>query len=95
MMLAHFLAKNTTITTTGFFFLKIKNNIYALTQSFFFFFRIYVISRLRKLTQLDSSPVTPEEWRHASCLVSEEDELPLSSPNIPLSPFSPSQFQNF
>jgi len=37
-------------------------------------YRIYVCSRLRKLTQLDSSPVTPEEWRHSACLIPGEEE---------------------
>lgn len=86
MMLALFLVKNIIITIIGYFFF-----VFLLIN--FKIIRIYVISRLRKLTQLDSSPVTPEEWKHASCLVSEEDEPP--SPPIPLSPFSPSQFQNF
>jgi len=37
-------------------------------------YRIYVISRLRKLTQLDASPVSIEEQRHASCIVQDEEE---------------------
>eukprot|EP01119_Soliformovum_irregulare_P019931 TRINITY_DN6402_c0_g1_i4.p1 TRINITY_DN6402_c0_g1~~TRINITY_DN6402_c0_g1_i4.p1 ORF type:complete len:594 (-),score=154.90 TRINITY_DN6402_c0_g1_i4:50-1831(-) len=36
-------------------------------------YRIYVISKLRKLTQLDSSPVTPEETRHASCIINDDE----------------------
>lgn len=32
-------------------------------------YRIYIVSRLRKLTHLDSSPVTMEEWRHAACII--------------------------
>ena len=36
-------------------------------------YRIYIISKLRKLTQLDSSPVTPEEYRHAQSLIPAEE----------------------
>lgn len=36
-------------------------------------YRIYVISKLRKLSQLDSSPVAPEEWRHAACIIPSDD----------------------
>jgi len=32
-------------------------------------YRIYILSRLRNLTHLDSSPVTMEEWRHAACII--------------------------
>jgi len=38
-------------------------------------YRIFIISQLRKLTQLDSSPVTPEEWRHAACIIPSDDDV--------------------
>ena len=35
-------------------------------------YRIYIISKFRKLTHLDSSPVTPEETKHAACLIEDQ-----------------------
>jgi len=32
-------------------------------------YRIFIISKLRRLVHLDSSPVTEEEFRHASCII--------------------------
>lgn len=42
-------------------------------------YRIYILSRLRKLTHLDSSPVTMEEWRHAECIMPSGEAAPPNS----------------
>jgi len=44
-------------------------------------YRVYIISRLRNLTHLDSSPVTLEEWRHAACITITEESVSSNNNN--------------
>lgn len=57
-------------------------------------YRIYVISRLPNLQYLDSSQVTSEEHRHASCIASSDPSSPLRDHSTTTSSTSSSSSKN-
>jgi len=73
---------NLSVATPNIRYLSTLHNtacpFFSSAKHHYYNYRIYILSRLRKLTHLDSSPVTMEEWRHAECIMSKMEN---SSPD--------------